>query len=263
MFDRQTLISALIFIAYLLFLMGLYIAIREQIVYRGRIRSRLRPPRPSGWRRRPISPISGKAGACRTMATTRLPWFRLTSLFFNRARPGVFRVCSAFASACGGAAFFALYAAGGSLFACIPLSIACAIGVPFAVLRAMRDGRQRRFEEQLPDAIDTVVRGLKAGHSISVAISSVGKNMPEPIGAEFRVTAAEMTYGLDLETAMANLHAALASRISDCLRSRSPFSPRPAAISRRCLGTSPGLFASASNCEGRRTPFPPKAASRP
>ena len=78
--------------------------------------------------------------------------------------------------------------------------------MPFTVLRAMRDGRQRKFEEQLPEAIDTLVRGLKAGHAVSVAVSSVGKNLPDPIGAEFRLTAAEMTYGLDLETAMANLH---------------------------------------------------------
>ncbi|HZV20334.1 MAG TPA: type II secretion system F family protein, partial [Hyphomicrobiales bacterium] len=41
----------------------------------------------------------------------------------------------------------------------------------------------------------------------SVAISSVARNMPEPIASEFRLTAAEMTFGLDLETAMANLHA--------------------------------------------------------
>ena len=70
----------------------------------------------------------------------------------------------------------------------------------------MRDGRQRRFEEQLPEAIDTLVRSLKAGHAISVAISRVCQHMPDPIGSEFRIAAAEMAYGLDLETAMANLH---------------------------------------------------------
>ena len=48
MFDRQTLITALIFLAFLLFLLGLYIAIREQIVYRGRIRSRLHTPKAEG-----------------------------------------------------------------------------------------------------------------------------------------------------------------------------------------------------------------------
>jgi len=207
MFDRQTLISALIFIACLLFLMGLYIAIREQIVYRGRIRSRLRTPKAAGVASEADLSDFRQSRGLSDDGRYATSLVSLNELILQSGAtwgiPGVI----AFASACGGAAFFALYAAGGSLFACIPLSIACAIGVPFAVLRAMRDGRQRKFEEQLPDAIETVIRGLKAGHSVSVAISSVGKNMPEPAGAEFRVTAAEMTFGLDLETAMANLHA--------------------------------------------------------
>ena len=78
-------------------------------------------------------------------------------------------------------------------------------GVPVLVLRSLRASRQRRFEEQLPNAIDVLVRGLRAGHAIPVAISTVGRQMPEPLGGEFSITAGELTYGLDLETAMVNL----------------------------------------------------------
>jgi tight adherence protein B len=79
------------------------------------------------------------------------------------------------------------------------------IGFPVFVLRSLRMARQRKFEEQLPEAIDIIVRGLKAGHAIPVAIATVGRQMPEPLGGEFGITAAELTYGLELETAMVNL----------------------------------------------------------
>ena len=79
------------------------------------------------------------------------------------------------------------------------------LGLPVVLLKSMRAARQRKFEEQLPDAIDIMVRGLRAGHAIPVAIATVGRQMTQPLGGEFTITAGELTYGLDLETAMVNL----------------------------------------------------------
>jgi len=79
------------------------------------------------------------------------------------------------------------------------------IGTPVMVLVVLRERRTRLIGAQLPDAIDVLVRNIKAGHPISVAIATVGREMPDPIGREFRVAADEQTYGLDLETAMANM----------------------------------------------------------
>jgi len=79
------------------------------------------------------------------------------------------------------------------------------IAFPISLLRTLRDRRQQKFEEQLPDAIDVLVRSLRAGHAVPVAIASVARNMQEPIGSEFGLTAGELTYGLDLETALVNL----------------------------------------------------------
>ncbi len=207
MLYQQALITGLIFVAFLLFLLGLYIAIREQIVYRGRIRSRIHTPKAPGIASEDeLSNIrlSRSLSADGRYATPFIPFNKLIlQSGTSWGIPGVL----AFALACGGAAFFATYATGGSLLIAMPVSLGSGAGVPYAILRALRDGRQRKFEEQLPEAIDTVIRGLRAGHAVPVAISSVGKNMPDPVGAEFRLTAAEMTFGLDLETAMANLHA--------------------------------------------------------
>jgi len=77
--------------------------------------------------------------------------------------------------------------------------------LPLAGLKLLRRWRQSKFAEQFPDAIDIIVRSLRAGHPVPVAISMVAREMPDPIGTEFGILADEITYGADLETAMRNL----------------------------------------------------------
>jgi tight adherence protein B len=50
-----------------------------------------------------------------------------------------------------------------------------------------------------------IVRSLKAGHPVPVAVSMVAREMPDPIGTEFGLVSDEITYGSDLETAMRSL----------------------------------------------------------
>lgn len=85
--------------------------------------------------------------------------------------------------------------------------VAIALLLPLAVLGYLRGRRRKKFAALLPDAVDVLVRSLRAGHPLPVAISMVGREMPDPIGTEFGMTADEMTYGLDLETAMGNMNA--------------------------------------------------------
>jgi tight adherence protein B len=76
---------------------------------------------------------------------------------------------------------------------------------PLLVVTVLARRRLRRFSQQLPGAIDTLVRSLRAGHPVAAAIGLVGREMPDPIGTEFGITYDEMTYGLDLREALANL----------------------------------------------------------
>ncbi len=80
------------------------------------------------------------------------------------------------------------------------------VALPPLVLRFLRNRRQKKFGAQFPDAIDMIVRSLRAGHPVPIAITMVGKEMPDPIGSEFGIVSDEMTYGSDLETAMRNLY---------------------------------------------------------
>ena len=78
--------------------------------------------------------------------------------------------------------------------------------LPILVLKFVRRRRQKKFGVQFPDGIDIIVRSLRAGHPLSVAISMVAREMADPIGSEFGIIADEITYGADLETAMRNLY---------------------------------------------------------
>jgi len=103
-----------------------------------------------------------------------------------------------------GAAIVVFMFVGSILVASIAFA-AGALGLPVLVLMRRRARRMARFARQLPDAIDIVVRSLKAGHPTPVSIALVAREMPDPIGTEFGIVSDEMTYGLELDMAMRNL----------------------------------------------------------
>lgn len=77
--------------------------------------------------------------------------------------------------------------------------------LPVMAMRFMRKRRHKRFGIQLPEALELITRGLKAGHPVPVAIAMVAREMADPIGTEFGVVADEVTYGSDLVSALNNL----------------------------------------------------------
>ena len=78
--------------------------------------------------------------------------------------------------------------------------------LPFAILKFLRAQRHKKFNAQFPDAIDIIVRSLRAGHPVPTAVNMVSQEMPDPIGSEFGIVTDEVTYGADLETALRNLY---------------------------------------------------------
>jgi tight adherence protein B len=65
--------------------------------------------------------------------------------------------------------------------------------------------RIRKFEKQLPEALDLLARGLKAGHAFASGLQIVGSEMPNPVGVEFFRTFKEYNHGMDLNNALINL----------------------------------------------------------
>ena len=69
----------------------------------------------------------------------------------------------------------------------------------------MKRRRLGKFEKQLPDALELLGRGLKAGHAFTAGLQLVADEMGPPIGPEFFKTYKEHNHGLDLNAALLNL----------------------------------------------------------
>ena len=86
------------------------------------------------------------------------------------------------------------------------LALFSALVLIIIYLRTVRRRRIDRFAEQLPDAVEIIVRGIRVGYPVSVALDLVAREMPDPIGSEFGMTADEISFGQNIKSAMENLH---------------------------------------------------------
>jgi tight adherence protein B len=77
--------------------------------------------------------------------------------------------------------------------------------IPYIFLLQKRMRRLRRFSELLPEAIDLMSRGLRAGQALPTTIETIAQESEEPIRSEFRRAADEQSFGLPFREAMANL----------------------------------------------------------
>jgi tight adherence protein B len=80
------------------------------------------------------------------------------------------------------------------------------LSLTYLFFRIVRTRRIARFAQQLPDAIDLIVRGVRVGYPLPVALGLVAREMPDPIGTEFGLTSDEITFGQDVKTAVENLY---------------------------------------------------------
>jgi tight adherence protein B len=77
--------------------------------------------------------------------------------------------------------------------------------VPRWYVGSQKSKRLIRFNDQLPDMLNLVVNGLRAGYSTMQAMEAVSKEMPSPICDEFRRVVQEMQLGISMERALDNL----------------------------------------------------------
>jgi tight adherence protein B len=88
----------------------------------------------------------------------------------------------------------------------LALLFGVAAGVtPYFYLHVQRTLRFKKFDSVLPEAVDLMSRGLRAGHAISAVLEMVGKEVADPVGIEFRALHKECSLGLPMREAMVNL----------------------------------------------------------
>jgi len=74
--------------------------------------------------------------------------------------------------------------------------------VPVLYLRRAVKKRRETFEEQFPEAIDLIARGLRAGHALTTTLQMVADEIPDPVGREFRQLFEQQNYGMSLPDAL-------------------------------------------------------------
>lgn len=77
--------------------------------------------------------------------------------------------------------------------------------LPGMHVRRQQGRRLVRFNDQLPDMLNLMVNGLRAGYSTMQAMEAVSKELPPPICDEFRRVVQEMQLGVPMERALDNL----------------------------------------------------------
>lgn len=83
-----------------------------------------------------------------------------------------------------------------------------AVGIaflPVAYILRIRSKRLRKFEDNLPDAIDLFNRSMKAGHNIHAGLETIGSESVEPVRGEFKKVVEELALGSPIEAALHNL----------------------------------------------------------
>ena len=82
-------------------------------------------------------------------------------------------------------------------------AIGAMIVLPWFVMRTMTLKHKANFLKLFPDGIDLIVRAVRAGLPVSVALEAAGRETPDPVGVEFRHVIADIRIGLDLDEALA------------------------------------------------------------
>jgi len=90
-------------------------------------------------------------------------------------------------------------------FVALGAGVALGLVAPVFYLQFRAGARAKALSQQLPNALEVMVRSLEAGHPIPTSINLVGRELPDPIGSEFGMAADEIAFGATLEQAVARI----------------------------------------------------------
>lgn len=102
-------------------------------------------------------------------------------------------------------AFAAAFVKGGTL-AAAAFGFAAGFGIPRWLLSFLKKRREEKFLAALPDAVDVIVRGIKAGLPLFESIKVVAADSPEPLRSEFLAIIETQAIGMPLGEACARLY---------------------------------------------------------
>ena len=102
--------------------------------------------------------------------------------------------------------FLMVFLFGGGLVAAIGLGFAAGFGLPRWLLNYLKKRRENAFLKALPDAVDVIVRGIKAGLPLYDSMRVVAEDAPEPLRSEFLAILDTQAIGIPLGEACGRLY---------------------------------------------------------
>jgi tight adherence protein B len=204
-FDSIYLVYFFVLVSAILFVEGVYLLFFTKASYRKNINRRLQLSQDKRDRESILIELRRERGLT-SEGNYKLPVVALNRLVLQSGVTIGFGKLVIVVLAAAVIAFAAALLFSGNLKEALLIGVFFLTIAPYLALRILRSRRQNRFGAQFPDALDVIVRSLRAGHPVPIAISMVAREMADPVGSEFGIVADEITYGADLETAMRNLY---------------------------------------------------------
>jgi tight adherence protein B len=204
-FDSTYLIYLLVGVSAAMFAEGAYLLLHSNASYRNNINRRLKVMDDKPDRESVLVQLRRERGLT-SGGEYRLPLINLNQLLLQSGLTLGFGRLILFITIGVVATFGGMMVFDGRWTDAIIAALVSGLVLPFIVLRFLRSRRQKKFSALFPDAIDIIVRSLRAGHPVPTAINMVARELPDPIGSEFGIITDEVTYGADLESAVRNLY---------------------------------------------------------
>jgi tight adherence protein B len=204
------LIYGVIFVAVLLLVEGLYLVVfGKSISLNAKVNRRLDLMEKGGTREQVLEQLRKEMS--QHMRSTRIPLYSILAQKAQKAN--IAFSPQALVAIMAALSIFAFVGLTFGTQASPPLRIAIAVvmGVGGVYMWVNNKAKKRisMIEEQLPDAVELMVRSLRVGHPFSSAVNIVAKEVPDPLGTEFGVIADESAYGREVSESLK----ALAERV--------------------------------------------------
>ncbi len=201
--SMEPVIYGLIFLAVLLLVEGLYLTVfGKSISLNSRVNRRLEMLEKGTGREQVLEQLRKEMS--QHMKSTSIPLYSLLAEKAQKANiaftPTQIMMIMGLLSV---VAFVGLtFGTGASLPIRVLVAIAMGVGSVYVWMNGRAKKRLAMFEEQLPEAVELMVRSLRVGHPFSSALQIVAKEVPDPLGSEMGVIADEAAYGRDVGEAL-------------------------------------------------------------
>jgi tight adherence protein B len=108
--------------------------------------------------------------------------------------------------AIGAVLFVVIFLVGGGVLAAAGAAFAGGFGVPRWLLAFLKKRRENKFLHNFPDAVDVIVRGVKAGLPLGDCLRIIANESQEPVRGEFKTIVEAQTVGISMGDACAKLY---------------------------------------------------------